>query len=224
MPSKHRRIPSFVIALLATAAFFAAAPALAQCPGGLYYADMDRPQQANFMPAFITNVEYGSNPNPDCPDTRALKLDIEIPETCSAAVIWLQYEGEPSGWTLNVGDSATNNGFGGDAGTTAHNAELQVLDDNLAVYNAADIALDVDRWTSQTLALFDGALNVVVSNQHVTWSQPYSDHDSQGLERLFAIPDETADGRKIYLGVNRVVSDTGRSGCGARRVIVSFRE
>jgi hypothetical protein len=185
---------------------------------------MDRPQQANFMPTFITNVEYGSNPNPDCPETRILKLDIEIPETCSAAVIWLQYEGEPSGWTLNVGDSPTNNGFGGDAGSTVHNGELQVLDDNLAFYNAAGVPEEVDQLTSQTLALRDGALNVVVSNQHVSWSQPYGSLDSAGLERLFAVPDMTADGRKIYLGVNRVVSGTSRLGCGARRVMVTFEE
>lgn len=207
----------------ALAAVAVAGTAHAQCTSGLYYADMSNGQQANLLPSgVITNVELPPNANPDCPTTRMLKLEIELPEECSKAVIWLQYEGQPSGWTLHVGDSATNNGFGGDAGTTTNDAELQILEEDLSVYSNGAAP---DRIALMHLALTDGALNVVVTDQSVSWGQPYSALESFNGERLFAIPDQDGDGRRIYLGVNRVfgaAGDDDRNGCGARRVMISL--
>jgi hypothetical protein len=40
----------------------------------------------------------------------------------------------PSGWTLNIGDSPTNNGGGGDSGTTAHDSEVELNGTTLGVY------------------------------------------------------------------------------------------
>lgn len=35
-----------------------------------------------------------------------------------------------NGWCVHIGDSPSNNGFGGDAGQFSHNAELQILGEN----------------------------------------------------------------------------------------------
>jgi hypothetical protein len=198
--------------------------ARSQCPTGLYYADLVHNQQANFLPAgIITGIEFQPNVDPDCPGTRMLKVAIDLPAACTKVVIWVQFDGEPSGWTLNVGDSPTNNGFGGDSGT-ASNAELQILNQNLAVYNAATVPQEVDQLAFQNLVLANGALNVIVENQKISWGQPYSALQSFGLERLFAIPDTNGDARRVYLGVNRVVANTSRTGCGARRALISLLE
>lgn len=170
------------------------------------------------------NVLEGPVASPGCTDGSLMSvIEIEIPDECTQANVLIEYEGDPSGWTAHLGDSMTNNGFGGDDGTTVNNAELQILDHELRVYNAADNPIDVDGLARHQLALEDGALRLTVSNQAVGWGQPRSALETPDLERLFAIPDNTADGRKVYLGLNRVVSGPGgRTGCGARRVLVSF--
>lgn len=212
-----------MIAVFGVLALGSAEVARSQCPTGLYYADLVHNQQANFLPVgIVTGIQFQPNVDPNCPGTRMLMAEIDIPDACTQAVIWVQFDAEPSGWTLNLGDSPTNNGFGGDSGI-ASNAELQILDQNLGVYNAATVPEEVDLLAFQHLALANGALNVIVENQKISWGQPYSALQSFGLERLFAIPDaSSADGRRIYLGVNRVVANTSRTGCGARRVLISL--
>ncbi|WP_197046531.1 hypothetical protein, partial [Planktothrix paucivesiculata] len=38
----------------------------------------------------------------------------------------VQYDGVPTGITVNIGDSSTNNGFGGDGATQSNDAELNI--------------------------------------------------------------------------------------------------
>lgn len=196
--------------------------AQAQCRG-LFYADLGVGQVINFDPQSFDDVASAGNPDPGCP-LRLLKLRVNVPDACSKAVVWVQFEGPSSGWTLNVGDSPTNNGFGGDAGTTARNAELQILDDVLSVYSSATDPLNLDRLAFQHLGVTDGALNVVVADQSLSWGQPYTLLSSPNVPRLFAIPDVGGDGRSFYVGLNRVVANTSRVGCGARRVLITFEQ
>lgn len=212
----------FRIALGLVFALVLADGARAQCPNLLFYEDLVTGLRANLSQGNVSR-DPDPNPDPECP-MELLKLTINIPDGCSRAVIWTHFEGQPSGWTVNFGDSPTNNGFGGDFGSTPRNAELQILNDVLTVYNAVD-APPVDPVASQHLALTDSALNFVVENQRISWSPPYSELNAPNLELLFAIPDATpgGDGRQVYLGLNRVIDDgTNRVGCGVRRVMVSF--
>jgi len=39
-----------------------------------------------------------------------------------------------TGWTVNVGNSRTNNGHGGDASTQSNDSEIQILNGNLSIY------------------------------------------------------------------------------------------
>jgi hypothetical protein len=39
----------------------------------------------------------------------------------------ITYNGNPTNWTVNIGDSSTNNGGGGDSATQSNDAEVQVL-------------------------------------------------------------------------------------------------
>lgn len=168
---------------------------------------------------------------------RAAVVEVTVPQDCERAVVWVEYQGEPHGWTLNVGDSISNNGFGGDAGTVpmGQNAELGVLDQTFSVWSAADNPDDVDRLATSTLALRDGALKVVVSDQELQWGQPHVLMQTPDLERLFFLPDGPVepDNRTFYVGLNRVVSLSEplppldapvptRTGCGARRALITF--
>lgn len=160
---------------------------------------------------------------------RAVVATVNIPTGCTGVSVWVQYSGEPEGFTADIADSPTDDGFGGDAGSSpaGQNAEVQVLDDNVEVYNAATVPSDVDQFATQQVSLKDGALNFVVKDQFVSWGNPYTALSSTGLKRLFFLPANPVapDNRTIYVGLNRVVSpisaaNGSRNGCGARRAIL----
>lgn len=57
-----------------------------------------------------------------------VELDLDARLGCSCAVLRVHYTEAAWGWTVGVGDSASNDGYGGDAGTDPkRNAELQVV-------------------------------------------------------------------------------------------------
>jgi hypothetical protein len=151
---------------------------------------------------------------------------IAIPPDCRQANVVVEYEGLPKGWTVNLGDSPTNNGFGGDAGTTTNDAELWIVGENLSVA-ASDHGL-ANIVATAHLALTDGALKLVARDRSVSWGNPYTFVQAPAAPNnfLFAIPDPDvpSDDRNIYLGLNRVIFGPGtRTGCGARRALVSFQ-
>jgi hypothetical protein len=157
----------------------------------------------------------------------ALKIVIPgAPNACTQANIVVEYEGTPKGWSVNLGDSPTNDGFAGDAGTTDHDAELWILDEDLSLASASSGPID-SPLAMQHFALNDGSLKFVVKNQFVSWGNPYGLVQEQATKNLFTIPDITvpaADQRAIYLGLNRVITGrSDRTGCGARRVMITFQ-
>ncbi|MCP4664109.1 MAG: hypothetical protein GY856_52665 [bacterium] len=206
----------------------AALPAGAQCladapPLGIFFMDLRLAFSIDLTGGAVTVLSPPQNNNECADGSQMAVLEIDIPDECTQANILVEYEGEPEGWSLGLGDSPTNNGFGGDSGTTPNNAELQILEQQLAVYNAASVPEEVDRLVIQDLALTDGAIRLTVGDQAVGWGQPRAALQTSGLNRLFAIPDlDSADGSSVYLGLNRVVLNDSRRGCGVRRVLVSF--
>lgn len=169
-------------------------------------------------------------PAAGCSGWKMAALKIVIPggsNACTQANIVVEYEGTPKAWSTNLGDSPTNDGFAGDAGTTNHDAELWVLDESLSLAPATPGPNIDNPLAVQNLSLTDSSLKFVVKNQFVSWGQPYSVVQEPATQNLFAIPDTTvplADQRAIYLGLNRVISGrSDRTGCGARRVMITFQ-
>jgi hypothetical protein len=210
-------LPALVILTLA-----GVVPAQAQCLNGLgiFYMDLELPFDADFTGA-VTVLDRPLQLNADCNDgSRMALVKIDIPQGCTQANILVEYQGTPQGWTVNLGDSPENNGFGGSFGDP-YNAELQILDQRLSVYTAATSPADLDLLAVQDLALTNGSIKLRVADQKVGWGQPMTTLATPNVERLFSIPDPLLD-RSVYLGINRVVLDTSRRGCGARRVLISF--
>jgi hypothetical protein len=165
-----------------------------------------------------------------CKGWQEMTVQISIPAGCTAAIVDADYEGTPYAWTLHIGDSPTNDGFAGDAGTTIHNAEVWILNEDLWVANAGGApSLIDDPLVFNHLSLQDGALKFLVKDQFVSWGQPYQSVQSPTNKLLFAIPDTTvasADQTSIYAGFNRVVYGApwnGREGCGLRAAVVRFQ-
>jgi hypothetical protein len=204
---------------------------------GLFFMDLAVPTAGGPVP-FQANQSFfggvpqiqniiGFTPSTLCAGTYETVLKVTIPNGCTEANIWVEYEGTPTLWTINVGDSPTNNGYGGNSGGPESAAELQILGETLSVYSKGLSPGIVDLLAQEDMGLTDGALEIVVRNQYVSWGQPFSSLDTTNSGLLFALPDPgapTALQSTFYVGVNRVIYGPGaRTGCGVRRVLVSFR-
>jgi hypothetical protein len=230
-PMRHKSPRNKALLLLALG-LLGATVAHAQCsPKSVLYADFKTGLVVNSDP---TNLIVISPMTPsslaDCSGWQEMVVQINVPKECTGAVVEAEYEGTPVEWTLNIGDSPTNNGYAGDAGTTVHNAELWVLDDNLWLANAGGAPSLIDNpMTFSHVALTDGSMKFLVKDQFVSWGQPYQYHQSPNNKLLFAIPDTTvtdADRNSIYAGFNRVISGApgnGREGCGLRTAVIRLQ-
>lgn len=154
---------------------------------------------------------------------------------CTQANIVVEYEGTPTGWTVNIGDSRTNNGFGGGSGPSGIAcAEVQVRNSPfpagptslLNAYEDCRTATPLSLSPSVSpLTLTDGALKFVVRDNYLSVGQPFA--NSAGTGKSFHIPDTAfpaPDGSKIYAAFNRVISGPGdRVGTGVRRIMITMQ-
>lgn len=149
----------------------------------------------------------------------ALKIDMK--GYCKANIV-VEYEGDPTLWTVDIGDSPTNDGYAGDAGSTDNCAEVQIVNNSMAIYSKAIAPGNAPLLGTDTFSLKDGAVKFVVSNGALTWGQPYK---SMIDPNLFSIPDSTGkDASFIYASFNSVISQRlDRVGHGARRVTITLQ-
>ncbi len=139
------------------------------------------------------------------------------------AIFEVEYGGTPSGWTVNVGDSATNNGGGGDRGTQSNDCEMQVNGTTMTVYGKDGIP-------SQPLTQVAGMvgsgtrLTVDVSNEQLRWHNYSGEADTLSSPYLYALNGQSdTEGPvnyDVYAGFNRVVDifPYVRTGSGVTRV------
>jgi hypothetical protein len=139
------------------------------------------------------------------------------------AFFTVEYEGTPSGWGVDIGDSSTDDGYGGgDVGDPSAAAEVQVVGQTLAVYNF-DRGVGVENLLTQQLNLTNGSLKFGVADQTLAVGQPRTILATPVTKTLFTIPDTYAGANqwKIYAGFNHVVKPTtNRYGCGVRFVTI----
>jgi hypothetical protein len=64
------------------------------------------------------------------------EIVLDPAKECGCVKLRIHFEDPVGGWSVNIGDSPTNNGFGGDARTTLFGAEMQIYLGILAVFTA----------------------------------------------------------------------------------------
>jgi hypothetical protein len=141
----------------------------------------------------------------------------------------------PSGWWLHFGDSPTNDGGGGDAGTTTHDAETYDLDTSVQFFGTFNYsrglldpyfqAFNITpatgcfrvQWSiMEGQVLFNGTGNpsnpssLVITTINGFEHAPYLEPDSED-------PNGT-DANFWYTGINRTIFNATRSGVGVDRV------
>lgn len=146
-------------------------------------------------------------------------------------VLDLEFSGPSVDWSFNLGDSNTNNGWGGDSSTAIHDAEIQILNGNLEIYGS-DL-LDhypeyppKKRFMKAWKNVVDddgGTVRIEIADGEVTYIDSEGRRDSYHHPALFALAGqddpEAGVNYDLYLGVNRVVAG-GRVGSGLSRVQV----
>ncbi len=169
-------------------------------------------------------------------------LAFRFPEAagCRCVSFRIHYAGDSTDWSMNIGNSATNNGFGGDAGTvpSLNYAEAHMSGSKLFLYSGGAPG-DRRRDTLGPLARHDTdlelglpalkgqVLEIEVCNQSFIFTIPGQDEPmlhgkviTPLHEHSLVINEEST----IYAGFNRVISDTGgapgggRTGTGVERV------
>ena len=66
-------------------------------------------------------IKVNFNPGDEYPPYRRLSISGE-------------FESDPDGWSINIGDSIGNNGYGGDDNTQMNDAELEIKDGKVTLY------------------------------------------------------------------------------------------
>lgn len=184
--------------------------------------------------SFMNFVAVPTDSNSNGWNETVLKINLS-PAGCTRACFVVEYEGTPSGWTVNIGDSSTNNGWGGDAATTLQDAEMQIKEDGGLSVFSADVSSDIfgnpvsppeaQRLMDQLLRVKDGAIKICVQDQFLSWGQPFGYLTSPFPHLLYALgtPNDVGDNNTIYAGFNRVIFGPGeRIGAGAAVVKITL--
>ncbi|OQW90935.1 MAG: hypothetical protein BWK78_05880, partial [Thiotrichaceae bacterium IS1] len=143
------------------------------------------------------------------------------------AVFEVTYGGQPTGWTVDICDSKSCNGYGGDAGDTSNAAEVEINGTAFNVYSNT-----LEGYETQTtdggLVLLNkpdvvtqgSTVSLEVSNEHVGWNFP-TDKSELNSKYLFSLSGQAIPlDYDVYAAFNRVIESTRRGGSGASSVKV----
>lgn len=140
-------------------------------------------------------------------------------------------EGTVAGWSLNIGDSPTNDGYGGDSASNSNDAELQILNNTLSVY-ASDYGQSKLIRSEPGIVPTTSSRNIrfKISNNKVEYwkNKDQSTKKTVTNSNLFAFDGrndaEGPEDYKLYLGINRVIGGTARTGTGIRLVDIYLED
>lgn len=184
---------------------------------------------------FITFMVLPEDSNGDGWFETVVKVRVNDPslkKSPEAVEFLVTYGGEPTGVSVNVGDSQTNDGFGGDAATQSNDAELNIGDridlgltdnfEDLYIFGhdgtRAPIAYPLRKMVKQ-----HETLSLTVSNERLAYAN--KDYPISGVIKspwLYALngqPDtEGPVNYDIYAAFNRVIAGSYRIGSGVETV------
>jgi uncharacterized protein (TIGR02145 family) len=137
------------------------------------------------------------------------------------------------GWTVNIGDSQSNNGYRGDAGHQSNDAEMQIFRKDLESPNGLTVYGNDYRPEEELNPLLQYTLkgdrpniNLTVKNQFFGWERK-GNIGKMKSEFLYALDgqldDEGPENYDIYAAFNRTIGSAGRNGIGVGRVFIELK-
>ncbi len=145
----------------------------------------------------------------------------------TSAIFDVLYGGPPNDWTVNIGDSRSNNGYGGDAVHQSNDAEMQIRNTTLGVWGNDYLTLmEVRNMLNLYNIVSQGdTVSIEVSNYYLGWQvgQRIGELRSQYLYALDGQPDnEGPINYDIYAAFNRSIYSYYRYGSGVTQVTVTL--
>ncbi|MEG4215049.1 DUF4347 domain-containing protein [Microcoleus sp. Pol14C6] len=140
----------------------------------------------------------------------------------------VEYDKAPSGWTVNLGDSASNDGYGGDGSTQSRDAEMNIVNGSMSVFGNDYNTPPSGELTAGNVPNFvtnASSVELEVSNEQLAWDNKSGLKNSLTSPYLYALNGQADDGgpvnSEIYAGFNRVISAySDRIGSGASKVTI----
>jgi hypothetical protein len=155
-------------------------------------------------------------------------IQVQLTDGCTRVCAVLDYTERPTGFTFDLGDSSTNNGYGGNDGGPEAEAEVQIAGETMTAFSVGHGPSQLDRPVVQELALANSSYKICVSNQNVSYGQPSGRSSTPFDLELFALPDPFDGNTDVFLGLNRVIkkltggpSPSNRTGTGLRRAYIT---
>lgn len=171
-----------------------------------------------------------TSPGSRCDKQVVLRIDFS--GKYHGAKFFLDYSEPPRFWTLDISDSPTGDGYGGDHGTTSNMAETHIHNKQLRVYGN-DLPGHMDASSNGGLLIHTtdnfvkrgSRVKLDISDERIQWkSGKIKDFleskflfTLNGQEPLYGIKDNF-----LYVGLNRVVAGNYRNGSGLCDVTISL--
>lgn len=137
----------------------------------------------------------------------------------------IEYGGKPSGYTVNIGDSHSNNGHNGDGGDQSNDAEMMVLGTKMSVY-PNDAGGSSPLLEKENIVTQGTTLSLEVSDNRLAWDNHSGEADQLDSPYLYALngqPDsEGPVNYDIYAGFNRTIGTASRNGSGVTKVTITL--
>ncbi|XP_062586605.1 uncharacterized protein LOC134248201, partial [Saccostrea cucullata] len=120
------------------------------------------------------------------------------------------------GYMFNIGDSPSNDGWGGDSSDTKHDAELMGLYPNTLGYKSDYCETEKTQWSDTLLAPDVKKVTIFVVNNYVRIMNDQGFDVKTCHKCLFALNGQDPDDRAntLYLAFNNVIKGTSRRGYG----------
>ena len=191
----------------------------------MYSVDLKNPSYELPPNPFISFKDTPNDSNNDSWLETVLKINLDPANGFDVAKFMVEYDDTPQGWTVNIGDSITNNGYDGDGSSQYNDAEMQILNTQLTVYgNDKANELGIEPLQQVNNFVTDGStVAFEVRNEYLGWDNNSGISDSLNSPYLYALngqPDSQGlVNYDIYAGFNRVISSS-RKGSGVSKVTV----
>jgi hypothetical protein len=171
-----------------------------------------------------------SGPSPENAALLAVVVKVDLTGLAGLRVR-ATYGAPPKGMTLNVGDSATNDGFAGDGCTQSRDAETHVSDGSLLVFGNDHTPQHAAKDGHRLLRTIDGLVGagtelvLTVRDESLEWAIPaLNRRDVLRSPCLFALGgQEDTEGRPnqdVFVAANRCIAGDYRAGSGVVKLVL----
>jgi hypothetical protein len=158
-----------------------------------------------------------------------LKLVLDAKNTeFTRARIEIHFAEKVEGHVLNIGDSITNNGFGGDSATQSRDSEAQVVNGDLTVFGDDTVSPEKEKVLVSVKEFVRPGSKVTfeIADNYFSWHNNDGASGSINSPHIFCLSgQEDKEGKvnyDIFIGLNQVVDGNYRGGKGVAKVLIKL--